>query len=115
MNPNSDRQWWPFAMSVDPEMQSPENAATLQFLSKALHAGSRSYLQHSDTEMGAIADNGRECLIVKRGKQRAEVILVERGETRHRHVYSYAEECEALRKASATALQWLADGVIEGA
>lgn len=115
MNRQSDRRWWPFAISVDVETPSPENKATLDFLSEALRPGVRPYLQNSDTEMGAIADNGRECLIVKRGKQRAEIILVESGETRFMHVYSDVGEYKALGKASAVALQWLADGVIESA
>lgn len=115
MNIQSDRRWWPFAISVDPELQSPENRVTLEFLGEAFRPGVRPYLQCADTEMGAIADNGRECLIVKRGKQRAEIILVESGEARLKRVYSDACEYDALRRASAVALQWLTDGVIESA
>ncbi len=113
MNVASDRQWWPFAKGVSSEKKTAETVAKLDFLTKALRPGVRPFVQHGDTEIGAIADNGRECLVVRRGKQRAEVVLVGQGETRLKHVYFDAGECEAFRKASAVALQWIMDGVIE--
>ena len=64
-----DRQWWPFDVEVRLTRQSIEMSAKLMFLTSALRPGVRPFVQNSDLECGAIAENGRECLIAWRGKQ----------------------------------------------
>ena len=108
----TDRQWWPFLVEVAHPHQSPELMFTLDFLNNALRPGVRPFLQNSEGETGAIADSGRECLIVKRGKQRAELILTDRGDIQNRQVFFQLDDYVALQTASSIALQWLTGGLV---
>ena len=64
-------------------------------------------LQNDELECGAIAENGRECLIVWRGKQRAEVFLIEGGDLKTRQSFGDPNECDAFRQAAEMGLAWL--------
>jgi hypothetical protein len=107
MNMITDRQWWPFAVDANAEQQSTEMTVKLNFLAEAARCGGRAFVQNNELECGAIGDNGRECLIVWRGKHRAEAILLQSGELKLKRAFSSVVEGEAFNDASAVGVRWL--------
>ncbi len=99
------RLWWPFP--VVPSVQQTEDVkAKLFFLEGANLRGCRAYVDESDC--GAIAPDGRECLIVWRGRQRSELLLIDAGVVQVKKMFADLSEGEAFRQASVEALAWLA-------
>lgn len=104
MTESADRLWWPFA--VQPvEQQSSESKAKIAFLRDATSQGLRAFAALSDC--GAIAEDGRECYLVWRGKQRCELLLIDAGAVKAKKMYADPTTGLAFRQASADALDWL--------
>lgn len=102
------RIWWPF--QIPPlERQTEEIKAKVAFLEEAYRLEFRSYVDNDDC--GAIAADGRESFIVWRGKQGAELLLINTGMVTDRKLLTERQEAAAFRQASAEALAWLLQGV----
>lgn len=110
MNMTSDRQWWPFAVDADLKQQSAEIRIKLKFLTEATRSGCKAYIQNGELEWGAIGDNGRECLTVRRGTQRAEIILWKDEEMTLKRMFISTVEGEASDIATSVGLRWLIHG-----
>lgn len=113
MTMTTERQWWPFAVDEHSEQQSIEMTVKLRFLTEATRCGCKAFVQNNELECGAVGDDARECLIVWRGKQRAEAILLREGELTHKRTFSSVVEGEAFNAAAVVALRWLNDGEFE--
>ena len=100
----ANRMSWPF--KVPPlERETEEIKAKVAFLQDAQHHGFRSYVDQDDC--GAVAPDGRESLIVWRGKQRAELLLIDAGSVTEKKLFANLSEAVAFRQASVEALAWL--------
>lgn len=104
---SEQRRWWPFNVQVTPDKQSSEVKLKLAFLREATDRGLKAYLQNNELECGAVADDGKECLLAWRGKQRTEMFLMESGKLVSRKLYTDHEEGAAFLQASAKALDWI--------
>jgi len=113
MTTHSDRQWWPFDIDVSTDQKSTETSLKVSFLTNALRPGVRPYIQNCDLECGAISENGRECLIVWRGKQRSELLLWKHEQLMLKRGFTAIGEGEAFRQATSVGLKWLHDGIVD--
>lgn len=100
-----DRRWWPFPLQ-DHEPQAKEAKAKLAFLEEAARRGLRGFIDRSDC--GAVAEDGRECYLAWRGKQRCELRIIESGIVRSRKMFVDPVACVAFQQAAEEALESLA-------
>lgn len=107
MSEQTERHWWPFKVEISTVSEFSEAGAKLEFLEEAVKIGAKSFVQNDELECGAVAESGRECLIVWRGKQRADVLLIEGGELKTKQSFVAPNECDAFRQAAAMGLAWL--------
>jgi hypothetical protein len=113
MSRTEDRQWWPFAADEHAVKNSIDAMMKVKFLTEATRFGCKAFVQNIGGECGAIGDDGRECLILLRTRQRAEVFLQQSDELKHRRMFYKVVHGEALNAAAAVAIQWLKDGNYE--
>ncbi|OAI54124.1 hypothetical protein AYO47_03480 [Planctomyces sp. SCGC AG-212-M04] len=105
MEPNADCRWWPF--EVRAERMCSSSAQIIGFLTEASRRGVRAFVNHNETECGAVADSGRSCRIAWQGTQRAELILWNSGKLISKELYSAKETGVAFQQATSMALQWV--------
>jgi hypothetical protein len=79
--------------------------AEIDFLTRAAEMGCRAYGDGND--LGAVADDGRECRIVWRGHHRRELVLIEGEQATGKKMFANSEEAAALRAAAEAALAFL--------
>ena len=104
MSNERNRILWPF-QAPPLEQQSEEIKAKVAFLEEAHRQGFQAYVDQNDC--GATSPNGRESLIVWRGKQRSELLLIEANAVKVRKSFTDLSEAVAFRRASSEALAWL--------
>jgi len=68
------KTWWPFPV-ISPDRQTEQHKAEIRFLEMATAQGFRPYTFGAE-HFGAVADNGREGLVLYRGRSRWEVVLI---------------------------------------
>ena len=113
MSAADDRRWWPFPVKVSAEAMSLELRDRLDFLDEAVRGGLRAYLENNELFCGAISDSGRDCLIIWRGRQRAELILRRDEEVVLKKLFSELAAGEAFRCAAGIGIRWTRDGTCD--
>ena len=107
MNDHVIRRWWPFELESPIAKESAESNAKREFLDEVTRIGAKGYVQNNELECGAVSENGCECLVIWRGKQRAEVLLINCGKLSLKQSFFSTNECEAFRQAADKGLEWI--------
>ena len=109
MSDRTSRAWWPFEV-IPENRRTDQHKAEIDFLVRATDIGCRAYVDGSD--LGAVADNGRECRIVWHGNHRRELLSIDDKKDLFQHMFTNPEEGAAFTEAAQAALAFLEKGAL---